>query len=260
MVDEVGAPLLLTDQAMRDRALAVGCAVIEVDADPEITAQPTTNPGVPLRADRLAYVMFTSGSTGVPKGVAVTHGNIVALVADHRWRNGNHDRVLFHSPHAFDAATYEIWVPLLSGGRVVLAPGELDARGLARLVSAHGVTAVFITTALFNLFAEEAPDCFAGLREVWTGGEAASLKAFEQVLAHCPGTEVVHVYGPTETTTFATCRPMAEGSGAAPIGRPMDNMRGYVLDEHLTPVPPGCPVSCTWPVPVWRAATSVGRG
>ncbi|MEU3166767.1 amino acid adenylation domain-containing protein [Streptosporangium sp. NPDC006930] len=217
--------------------------VVVVDGDEVLDGPPLGERAVG-DPDRLAYVMYTSGSTGVPKGVAVTHRNIVSLAADRRWRSGGHERVLFHSPHAFDAATYEMWVPLLAGGRVVVAEGELDARSVSRLVAAHGVTGMFLTTALFNLFAEELPGCFAGLREVWTGGEAASPAAFLRVMEHCPETAVHHVYGPTETTTFATCRemtPRLAGAGAAPIGRPMDGMRVYVLDHDLAPVPPGAP-------------------
>ncbi|WP_304451228.1 non-ribosomal peptide synthetase [Nocardiopsis sp. YSL2] len=189
-----------------------------------------------------AYVMFTSGSTGTPKGVVVDHRNIVALTRDGRWP-GAHDRILFHSPHAFDAATYEIWVPLLNGGTVVVAPDHGVTSDMVRQgVAEHGVGAVFLTTALFNLFAQQDPGCFAGLRQVWTGGEAADPASFTRVLEACEDTEVVHVYGPTETTTFATCTPIGPDRARdadCPIGRPMDGTRTHVLDAALRPVPVG---------------------
>ncbi|WP_143833077.1 non-ribosomal peptide synthetase, partial [Nocardiopsis sinuspersici] len=189
-----------------------------------------------------AYVMFTSGSTGTPKGVVVDHRNIVALTRDGRWP-GAHGRVLFHSPHAFDAATYEIWVPLLSGGTVVVAPEQGVTADMVRTsVRDHGVSSVFLTTALFNLFAQQDPGCFTGLRQVWTGGEAADPASFTRVLEACGDTEVVHVYGPTETTTFATCTPIGPDrarAGDCPIGRPMDGTRTHVLDAALRPVPVG---------------------
>ncbi|MET9619108.1 amino acid adenylation domain-containing protein, partial [Kitasatospora indigofera] len=192
---------------------------------------------------QLAYVMFTSGSTGVPKGVAVRHRDVAGLAADRRWRGGAHDRILLHSPHAFDAATYELWVPLLAGGTVVVAPpGGLDAPGLRAVVARHGVTALFITKALFDLVAEEDPEAFAGLRTVSTGGEAASGALMRRVLDACPDLLLAHVYGPTEATTFATYQALSATEAAAvrvPIGTPLDNMRSYVLDEHLRPVPPG---------------------
>ncbi|WP_037656374.1 AMP-binding protein, partial [Streptomyces exfoliatus] len=104
---------------------------------------------------------------GRPKGVAVTHGNVASLAADHVWRGGNHTRVLMHSPTAFDASTYEMWVPLLSGGQVVVAPaGELDPEALVRTVREHGVTSAFFTAALFNLLVERDPAALAGMREV----------------------------------------------------------------------------------------------
>ncbi|WP_133258288.1 non-ribosomal peptide synthetase, partial [Streptomyces sp. V2] len=195
-------------------------------------------------ADSLAYVMFTSGSTGRPKGVAVTQGAIVALARDGRFGPAAHERVLFHSPHSFDAATYEIWVPLLNGGCVVVADQELSAPVVREAVQLHGVTGMFMTTALFGVLVEEDPECFRGLSEVWTGGEAASAVAMSGMLERCPGTELVHVYGPTETTTFAVSGSLsAEEAGAdvVPLGVPMDDTRAYVLDAGLRPVGAGVP-------------------
>ncbi|MCP2256429.1 non-ribosomal peptide synthase domain TIGR01720/amino acid adenylation domain-containing protein [Streptoalloteichus tenebrarius] len=243
--DDVDVVLVLADQEMSGRAAATGRPVLLVDADPAGLAADVDIEAVELPApstsDQLAYVMFTSGSTGTPKGVAVTHRGVVSTVSDRRLRNGTHERVLFHSPHAFDAATYEIWTPLLGGGRLVVASGELTARGLAALVAEHGITATFLTSALFSLFAQDDPGCFAGMREVWAGGEAVAMAAVDRVAAHCPGVTVVNGYGPTEVTTFATCRSLTPGERVAPIGRPMDTMRVYVLDDRLLPVPPGVP-------------------
>nr|QEO73591.1 AMP-dependent synthetase and ligase [uncultured bacterium] len=240
VVEDTAAMVLLTDKTMDPP----GCPVVRVDDRTAWEHNSATDLPVVVDAQQLAYVMYTSGSTGIPKGVAVTHHNIVCLVSDRRWRSGAHQRILFHSPHAFDAATYEMWVPLLTGGQVVIAAGEVDAPELRRLVGDHGVTAAFLTTALFTVFAEELPDCFAGLRELWTGGEAASLDAFGRAMAGCPDTTMVHVYGPTESTTFATCAPMTVehlASGVTPIGGAMDNTRLYVLDRFLQPVAPGVP-------------------
>lgn len=125
--------------------------------------------------DGLAYVMYTSGSTGTPKGVAVSHREVVALAVDRRWRGGAHERVLFRSPHAFDASTYELWVPLLNGGLVVIAPpGDLDVPALAALMQEQRVTGTFLTATLFNELADRCPERLGTLVEVMTGGEAAS--------------------------------------------------------------------------------------
>ena len=196
-----------------------------------------------VRPDSLAYVIFTSGSTGEPKGVAVRHADVTALAADRRFAGGAHHRVLLHSPLAFDASTYELWIPLLSGGAVIIAPpGDLDPAALAATVTRHQVSAVFMTTALFRMVAQDDPAALAGAREIWTGGEAVPADAVRRVLAACPGLTVFDVYGPTETTTFATCHPMHTPDavpGTVPIGGPLDNMQAYVLDRGLRPVPPG---------------------
>nr|WP_276307341.1 non-ribosomal peptide synthetase [Amycolatopsis antarctica] len=240
LVRDVGAVLVLAAPRDRDAAGAAGVPVLTTDDGG------TSGPGEPAVVTgtdprQPAYVMHTSGSTGAPKGVAVTHQGLVSLARDRRWREA-HGVVSFHSSPTFDASTYEIWVPLLTGGQIVVTAGELTPERVRTLVAEHGVTAMLVTAALFTYFAAESPDCFAGLRELWTGGEAASPEAVARVLRHCPGTAVVNAYGPTEYTVIGTHRELTAASveaGAAPIGRPRDNSRVYVLDRGLRPVPPG---------------------
>ncbi|MEW2163788.1 amino acid adenylation domain-containing protein [Streptomyces sp. NPDC007084] len=244
VIEQTGAPVLLTDRATHPGDLFHDLVTtLAVDDDPALAGCPATDPGTVIDPSGLAYVMFTSGSTGAPKGVAVTHRDILALAADHCWDGEAQRRVLVHSSHAFDAATYELWVPLLAGHEAVLAPpGQLDPRTLRRLAEQHGVTSLFLTTALFNLVAEEDPEVFGLVRQVWSGGEACSPEAIQRVLDRCPDTEFVHVYGPTETTTFATClglRPPHRVGATVPIGRAMDGMAAYVLDDSLRQVPEG---------------------
>ncbi|GGV24796.1 hypothetical protein GCM10010182_54280 [Actinomadura cremea] len=246
-VAEVAAPVLVVNAPMRERVanLETSAHVLDLDDDPGIAERPGTDPGVPCHPEQLACVLFTSGSTGTPKGVMLRHRDAVDLATDGRLRGGAHERVLVHSPHAFDASVYELWSPLLHGGTAVVAPpGHLDGAALERLAEDGDLTGLFLTTTLFNLVADERPHAFARLREVLTGGEAGSPAAIRKVLAACPDTEVGNVYGPTEATTYTTVTgqrgPLADpAETSAVLGRPIDDMRVYVLDAGLRPVPPG---------------------
>ncbi|MBV2155356.1 non-ribosomal peptide synthase/polyketide synthase [Kitasatospora sp. SUK 42] len=209
-----------------------------------VRTEAATAPLPPADPDRLAYVMYTSGSTGEPKAVAVRHRDVASLATDSRFADGRCDRVLLHSPVAFDAATFEVWAPLLTGGCVLVAPdGPVDAALLRRLAGPDGPTALWLTAGLFRLLAQDAPDCFAGLRTLWTGGDVVPAAAVRRVLAACPGLTVVDGYGPTETTTFATAHELTDAAAVpdtVPVGRPLDDRRVHVLDRRLRPVPPGC--------------------
>ncbi|WEV24180.1 amino acid adenylation domain-containing protein [Streptomyces sp. 71268] len=172
----------------------------------------TWRPPTPAHPEQLAYVMYTSGSTGAPKGVAVPQAAVLALAADARWDGAAHRAVLLHSPHSFDAASYETWVPLLRGGEVIVAPdGDADPAAWRALLPASGATALWLTAGLFALLAHEAPEAFHGVREVWTGGDVVSPAAVRAVRAAAPHLRIVNGYGPTETTTFATSSQLTTG-------------------------------------------------
>ncbi|MFB7732758.1 amino acid adenylation domain-containing protein, partial [Streptomyces sp. NPDC056127] len=220
------------------------------------------DPGVGLGVGGLggvaAYVMYTSGSLGVPKGVVVCQRDVVGLVVDGSWGVVAGCRVLGWAPFAFDASVYELWVTLAGGGVVVLAPvGEVDGGVLLSLVAGGGLDRVHVTAGLLRVLVEEDAGCFAGVGEVLTGGDVVPSAAVSGVLAAAPEASVRHLYGPTEVTLCATQWVVGDvGSvpGVLPIGRPLENTRVYVLDRFLEPVPPGVAGE------LYVAGTGVARG
>ena len=220
-----------------------------------------------VTADHLAYVIYTSGSTGRPKGVAVPHRAVVRLLIETDYvRLEPSDRVAQVSNPAFDAATFEVWGSLFAGARLVGVPREeaLSPEALARRLAGDGITALFLTTALFNQVARHAPGAFGSLRHLLFGGEAVDPGAVQQVLAQGRPERLLHVYGPTETTTFAT---VARGAGAArPGGHRTDRTAARQLDEPGWSTGPsgwrlrGCRASCCWAATASPAAITSARG
>ncbi|HEY6039521.1 MAG TPA: amino acid adenylation domain-containing protein, partial [Kofleriaceae bacterium] len=191
-----------------------------------------------------AYVMYTSSSTGTPKGVQIEHRSIIRLVGRPAYVElGEHTRFLHAAPLGFDASTLELWGPLLHGGSVVIYRDPVPTgRGLARAIAAHGVTTMWLTAALFNSVVDEDPRLLAGLRQLFTGGEALSPTHVHKALAALPQTELVNGYGPTECTTFTTTFSIPRDfppDTALPIGAPIADTQCYVLDQAGQPVPVG---------------------
>jgi amino acid adenylation domain-containing protein len=193
---------------------------------------------------RLAYVVYTSGSTGRPKGIGVSHGDIAALAAPGDYITiGPGDVVAQTSSTSYDAAVFEIWGALANGARLAWLEREvlLEPRRLGAEAGRRGITVLFLVTALLHRLAA-APEGLRRVREVLFGGEAADPGSVRRVLeAGRPG-RLVHLYGPAEATTFATWRAVTEAAAATvPIGRPLANMRAYVVDRSMAPVPVGVP-------------------
>ncbi len=200
-----------------------------------------------LGGGSLAYVVYTSGSTGRPKGSLVTHRGVVRLVrgADFLQPRAG-DRIGHGAAPSFDAATWEIWAPLANGGTLVVIDRDdlLSPARLGRAIRERRITSLFLTTAVFNQVAAEEPTALAPLGDLLTGGEAADPAAFRRVLEACPGTRLLNLYGPSESTTYAAwheVRSVPAGAVAVPIGGPVANTRLYVLDEALRPLPVGVP-------------------
>jgi amino acid adenylation domain-containing protein len=188
----------------------------------------------------LLYVMFTSGSTGEPKGVAVTHRNVVRLVRGTDFAAmGPGETFLMVAPASFDASTLELWGPLANGGRIAVFPPHVPSLDeLAGFFGRLGVTELFLTSGLFHQMAEERPGAFAGLRRLMTGGDVLAPTLLRKVLTAHPGLVLVAAYGPTEGTTFTTCHPLTApdqlpAGGSVPLGLPIANTTVHILERTL---------------------------
>ncbi|MBV9822619.1 MAG: amino acid adenylation domain-containing protein, partial [Actinobacteria bacterium] len=192
----------------------------------------------------LAYLSFTSGSTGVPKGVAVPHRAVVRLISDPTFATlGPGQRLLQLAPVAFDASTLEIWGALLTGATLVTAPpGPLGLPEIAGLLRTRGVSLAWLTAGLFHQLAEADAGALAEVDQLLAGGDVLNAEAVRTVLDARAGRPLVNGYGPTENTTFTACHVMTDPTklgAAVPIGRPIQHTSVQVLDAALRPVPVG---------------------
>lgn len=210
--------------------------------------------------DALAYVMYTSGSTGQPKGVEIRQRSIVRLVCDCNFMQLDAQTTMLQAaPLGFDAATLEIWGPLLNGGCCAIHDEDVPSGpGLARSIERLGVQAAWLTAALFNAVVDDDPRHLAGLRELLIGGEALSVDHVRRFATAVPGTQLINGYGPTETTTFAAThritRADIESGRSIPIGRPISCTTLHILTPRGEPVPSGLIGE------LYIAGLGVGRG
>ena len=245
MLEDTGAPVLLTQSGLRERLPAYAGKLIELDGDGKhIGAESAQDPPAQASAQSLAYVIYTSGSTGRPKGTLVEQGSVVRLVKNtHFIELGPQEVFLQFAPISFDASTLELWGPLLNGGRLVIAPaGRASLEELARLIKERGITTLWLTAALFHQMVDSHREALTGVKQLLAGGEALSVPHVRRYLEGIGKNRLINGYGPTENTTFTCCHVMTAETRighTVPIGRPIANTRVYILDSHLNPVPVG---------------------
>ncbi|MDV7390845.1 amino acid adenylation domain-containing protein, partial [Arthrospira platensis SPKY1] len=249
MLDDTQAPLLLTQTHLRDNVPAVQAELLCLDTEWDAVIAPfsAADPDILSAPDDLAYIIYTSGSTGRPKGVAIPQQAIVRLVRNTNYINLTpEDRIAQASNASFDAATFEIWGAWLNGGELIGITKDivLSSRDFANELREQGITAIFLTTALFNHLAKEEPGAFATIDHLMFGGEASDPRWVQSVLDNNPPRRLLHVYGPTESTTYASwllVESVRKQAATVPIGKPLANTTLYVVDKHFQPAPIGTP-------------------
>jgi amino acid adenylation domain-containing protein len=243
MLERVGASLIVTTSSAAKTVAQMGATLEVLLADDLNTAATDLeNPANCNESDDPLFVPFTSGTTGEPNAVLVTHRNVVRLAKGPKWINlEENDRILATSTLQFDASTFEIWGALLNGLTLCIASKDeiLNPDSLKALIAQHGVTILWLTSPLFTQLANADVTIFERLKILLTGGDVVSPRDAHQVLQRYPALTIINGYGPTENTTFSTTFAIdREYSSRLPIGKPIPNSTAYIVDadDNLQPI------------------------
>ncbi|WP_244310808.1 amino acid adenylation domain-containing protein [Paenibacillus ottowii] len=243
MLTDSGATLLLT-QLPIPNSMELDNLALDL-TDKRNYGKETGNLTTSQSSDALACIMYTSGSTGEPKGTLTMHYNITRVVKKTDYIHfSTKDRILQVSSFSFDGSTFGIYGALLNGGTLVLSTQDqtVNARELSNILRTQQITKCFVTTALFNALVDIDPSCFATIETLLFGGEKASVSHVRKAFACMGPGRLIHVYGPTESTVFATYYPidhLDDNANSVPIGKPISNTKVYILDQEQHPLPQG---------------------
>ena len=247
MLEDARPKYMLTHRPLLPQLSAVADRAILLDGigGPE-DGTFSTRPAPARRhdADSPAYILYTSGSTGNPKGVVVPHRGVVRLVRDQNYMPFTSDQVFLQMGNlCFDASTFEIWGALLNGARLVIQPQvKPTLREVADVLRKHRITTVLFPTGLFNMLVDEQLEDLRGLKHLVTGGDVMSPKHARKALRALGPGVLVNAYGPTENSVIVTCHGVddeAQLATTVPIGKPISNTEAYILDDAMRPVPIG---------------------
>jgi amino acid adenylation domain-containing protein len=241
ILDDARVGIVVTQEHFAERFRSVGARIVCVDTEASaIAGAEDSNPGDGAGCHHLAYVLYTSGSTGRPKGVAVEHRNTVAFLdwACSTFSSEERAGVLAATSIGFDLSVFELFLPLSSGGQVILAENIL---ALPQLPAASAVTLInTVPSAMAELLQLGAVP--GSVQTVNLAGEALPHSLAQRVYQHKTVQRLYNLYGPTETTVYSTWALVPPGASKPPtIGRPISNTRVYVLDGNLQPVAVGVP-------------------
>ncbi|MEK5549083.1 amino acid adenylation domain-containing protein [Paenibacillus sp. FSL L8-0689] len=243
MLTDSGANLLLTRLPIHQQT-ELASVVLDL-MDKRNYGKETGNLSSNQGSDTLACIMYTSGSTGEPKGTLTMHYNITRVVKKPNYiQFSTKDRILQVASFSFDGSTFGIYGALLNGGTLVLNSQDqtMNARELSSVLRTQKITKCFVTTALFNALVDVDPDCFATIETLLFGGEKVSVSHVRRAFARLGPGRLIHVYGPTESTVFSTyyhIDHLDENANTVPIGKPISNTKVYILDQEQHPLPQG---------------------
>ena len=242
-LDSEGQPISTASDASPDNGMLSQRALPPARQPASLREPSNANPARRSSPENAAYVTYTSGSTGQPRGICIPHRGVVRLVRNANFAELDEEQTFLHlAPISFDASTFEIWGCLLHGGRLVVAPpGHPSLAELAGILKEQQITTLWLASGLFHLMAEEQMESLGQLRQLLAGGDVLATRWAERFLDQVRDCKLINGYGPTENTTFTACYHATAGgwSGSVPIGRPISKTEVYLLNAMMSPVPTG---------------------